>query len=85
MRIVERIKRDSTSSQLQAAFKVLGLLACCRRPLKKREIQGFFSISIDGTVDYENRCLRDDIKDLCGSLVEICGDAVEFVHRTVKQ
>ena len=38
-----------------------------------------------GNVYYENKSLRDDIKDLCGSLVEVySGDTIEFVHTTVK-
>ena len=38
-----------------------------------------------GNVDYENKSFRDDVKDLCGSLVEVySADAIEFVHSTVK-
>ena len=38
-----------------------------------------------GNVDYLNNSLREDIKDLCGSLVEVySADTIEFVHTTVK-
>ena len=63
----------------------MGLLAFAKRPLKKHEIQGFCSMNEVGNVDHENHSLRDDIKDLCGSLVEVySADTIEFVHTTVK-
>ena len=63
----------------------MGLLTFSYRPLKKYELQGYFALNEDGTVDYENRALRDDIKDLCGCLVDTYGDTIDFVHTTVKQ
>ena len=84
-RIIDRINRNSSSSQRQSAFKIMNLLALSKRPLKRYEIQGFFSIAEDGTIDHESLSFRDNIKDLCGSLVEICsGDIIDFVHGTVK-
>ena len=63
----------------------MGLLAFAKRPLKRHEIQGFCAINEVGNVDYENNALRDDIKDLCGSLVEVySSDTIEFIHSTVK-
>ena len=63
----------------------MGLLAFAKRPLKKHEIQGFCSMDEVGNVDYLNNSLREDIKDLCGSLVEVySSDTIEFVHTTVK-
>ena len=86
-RIITRITaRNMYPSQRESAFKIMELLVCSRRPLKKYEVQGFFATGEDGTVDYENRALRDDIKDLCGCLVDIYdGDTIDFVHTTVKQ
>ncbi|KAF8417488.1 hypothetical protein EV426DRAFT_540278, partial [Tirmania nivea] len=84
-RIIDRINRNSSSSQRQSAFKIMSLLALSERPLKRYEIQGYFSVTEDGTVDHENFSFRDNIKDLCGSLVEICSrDIIDFVHGTVK-
>ncbi|KAF8441250.1 hypothetical protein BGX38DRAFT_1134072 [Terfezia claveryi] len=84
-RIIDRINRNSSSSQRQSAFKIMSLLALSKRPLKRYEIQGFFSIAEDGIIDHENLSFRDNIKDLCGSLVEVCsGDIIDFVHGTVK-
>ena len=63
----------------------MGLLAFAKRPLKKHEIQGFCSMDEVGNVDYEKKSLRDDIKDLCGSLVEVdSAGTIEFVHITLK-
>jgi hypothetical protein len=55
--------------------------------LQWHEIQAIFSIDLDlGIVDFAGRRLRGvDIKDLCGSLVEISsGRAIELVHHTAK-
>ena len=86
-KILERLQRTAKSkSQHECALKIMRLLTTAKRPLKAYEIQGFFSINPDdGVVDYENLSLRVDIKDLCGSLVEIfSSDTVDFVHNTVK-
>ena len=85
-RIFTRIEiRNIYSSQRESAFKIMGLLAFSKRPLKKYEVQGFLALNEDGTVDYKNRALKDDIKDLCGCLVDVYGDTTDFVHKTVKQ
>jgi hypothetical protein len=51
------------------------------------EIQAIFSIDLESEkVDFQGRRLRGmDIKDLCGSLVEISSNkAVELVHHTAR-
>jgi hypothetical protein len=60
-------------------------VVCAKRPLKWLEIQGALAIDlVRGIVDFEGRCLRDDIKDLCGCLIEIQDDTLELVHTTAK-
>ena len=88
-RIIDRIY-NSANDRLQNHHvkKILGLIACASttRPLRWHEIQGAFAIGNDQTIDFEYRSLRGDIKDLCGSLVEVRSNgAIEFVHKTAYQ
>jgi hypothetical protein len=62
-------------------------MVCAKRPLLWHEIQGAAAIGLhDATFAYESRCLRDDAKELCGSLVDVqaCGTVV-LVHSTARQ
>ncbi|KAH0562509.1 hypothetical protein GP486_002801 [Trichoglossum hirsutum] len=83
-----RIRRGvkAKPSDREDAARLLGWLVCARRPLKWHEIQGAWSFDSDAqTFDYEERRLRTDSKELCGSLVEIRhGGVVDLVHLTAK-
>jgi hypothetical protein len=87
-RIVQRIYNNETDSRRRAAAaKLLALIVCAKRPLRWHEIQGAFAISLDdATVDFENRRLRVDAKELCGSLINLhaCG-TIELVHTTARK
>jgi hypothetical protein len=65
---------------------LLSWLTFTKRPLKMREIQALKSIKVEQRdVDVERRRFRDDLKDLCESLIEVREDqTVDFVHVTVK-
>lgn len=86
-RIVDNIFKDPENPDYDDAERILGWLICAKRPLKWHEIQGAISIdSRNQSVDFENRQLRVDSKDLCGSLVEVHRDeTIELVHQTAKQ
>lgn len=66
---------------------LLSWLTFAKRPLKLREIQALKSIDVDSrNVDLERRRFRDDLKDLCESLIEMDTDqTVDFVHVSVKR
>jgi hypothetical protein len=68
------------------ARELLGWMICARRPLKWHEIQGAISTDLVAqTVDFENRKLRLDIRELCGSLIQVLpGHRLELVHSTAK-
>ncbi|RDW70893.1 uncharacterized protein DSM5745_08404 [Aspergillus mulundensis] len=85
-RIVSGVLKDQDESRAKYARKVLGWLVCGKRSLKWHEIQGAISTDIDTrTIDFENRKLSVDSKQLFGSLVEIQdGGEVELVHTTAK-
>lgn len=68
------------------ARKLIGWITFAKRPLKWHEIQGATSIDVErGLVNFEGRQLPDDVRDICGSLVEILpGDRVQLVHTTAR-
>ncbi|KAL3475095.1 hypothetical protein BJX99DRAFT_259710 [Aspergillus californicus] len=68
------------------AKKLLAWIVCAKRSLKWHEIQGAISIDLDTRqIDFENRKLLVNSKELCGSLVEIRpSGAIELVHTTAK-
>lgn len=65
---------------------LLGWVVCAKRPLKWREIQAAASINLDTqAIEWQERKLRSDIQDYCGSLIELLpGDRVALVHTTAK-
>lgn len=71
------------------ARKIFGWLAGAKRPLQFHELQAALSIQTDDIpgqelVDYHNNQLRKDIREICGSLVQILKDRIEFIHSTTK-
>ncbi|KAF8454287.1 hypothetical protein BDZ91DRAFT_842142, partial [Kalaharituber pfeilii] len=85
-RIVGRIYSTS-NAQRQNAAQILNLIACAKRPLKKHEVQAVFAIGDvqEGTVDFAERALIDDINDLCGSFIEVNKEGtIQFVHMTAR-
>ena len=72
--------------QREIAKKVLGWITCSKRSLSWHEIQAALSIDTnDQTVNLESRRLCPDVKEICGSLVEIAPQGrVQLVHGTAK-
>lgn len=85
-RIMSRMKRDLKEPEWNIARKLLGWMICAKRPLRWREIQAAMSIDPETqTFQFEERKLRSDIQDYCGSLIFILpGDQLELVHTTAK-
>ncbi|CAG8930839.1 unnamed protein product [Penicillium salamii] len=88
-RIMERLNQDLSEDQLEYTELLLGWLVCSKRPMKWTEIQVALSIDLHSSVashelDMDLK-LRDDVQELCGSLVQILeGNRVELVHSTAK-
>ncbi|KAH5205185.1 hypothetical protein HBI18_154700 [Parastagonospora nodorum] len=84
-RIIKRIKVHSEEAEWIMARKLLGWMICAKRHLTWKEIQVALSINIENeTIDYEDRHLRTNIQDICGSLVVMSQDRVTLVHSTAK-
>lgn len=84
-RIVNRIYNNPIQAQKAQAMCILGWAVCAKRPLEIHEIQGGVSIDLEGkTVDFDGRRLRDDVRDLCGCLVDVQDGKLQLVHTTAK-
>ena len=87
-KIMERLKKSLHEKQWAKAKKIFCWLAGAKRPLKSHELQAALSIEIDdegnGDLDYRHNVLRQDIRQICGSLVQVLPDRIEFIHSTTK-
>jgi hypothetical protein len=86
LRIVTRIYQNPNEDERETTQKLLGWISCSKRPLKWHEIQGAVSIDIeDQSIDFDGRRLCTNIRDLCGSLIDVLpGDTVQLVHGTAR-
>ncbi|KAF7136711.1 hypothetical protein CNMCM5793_006029 [Aspergillus hiratsukae] len=88
-RIMERLKQDLGPEQLEYTRLLLVWVVCSKRPLKWTEIQLALSMDMDTSTSANqpdmDLKLRDDVQELCGSLVQVLeGNRVELVHSTAK-
>ncbi|KAI1368069.1 hypothetical protein F5Y08DRAFT_21916 [Xylaria arbuscula] len=88
-KVISRLRRDLGENQWRMTTKIFGWLACAKRPLNWHEIQAALSMVIHGSgssfvMDYHNKQLRDDIRAICGSLVQKIGNRIMFSHSTAK-
>ena len=83
-RILSRMHRALEPRQWRIACDLLGLMVCAKRPLRWHEIQAARSINTtEQTFDFRSQKLRSDIKEYCGSLIQVLpGERVELVHTT---
>jgi hypothetical protein len=88
-KIIDRLERESVRSQWMMAKKIFGLLAGAKRPLKWCELQAALSLEISPsgavTMDFQSNMLRNDIRETCGTLVQVVQqNRVEFIHSTTR-
>ncbi len=72
------------------AKKIFGWLTCAKRPLNWHEIQAALSIVVikEGSgvmMNYHLHQLRNDIQEICGSLVLKLKNRIVFTHQTAKE
>lgn len=84
---MQRIYNNPDIAAQNTAKKLMGWIAFSKRPLKWHEIQGAESIDVSqGIVNFPLRQLPDNLRDICGSLVEyLPGDRLQLVHTTARQ
>ncbi|KAK4220845.1 hypothetical protein QBC38DRAFT_493303 [Podospora fimiseda] len=89
-RIVERLLLTE-NFQAKDIMKLLGQLACAKRPLKWYEVQGAAAIDLDNeTVNFQKlpRGMKYTHRDLCGPLVEMRSDedqSLDFIHPSARE
>ncbi|KAF2736998.1 C2H2 domain-containing protein [Polyplosphaeria fusca] len=85
-RIVAWIKNNTVDSEWEIAKTLLGWMVCAKRQLTLREVQVALALDVENQqIDYDEKRLRTNIDDICGSLVLLSGDRVQLVHSTAKQ
>lgn len=84
-RIVAWIKTNTSEAEWEIAKTLLGWMVCAKRQLTLREVQVALSLDVEAQqIDYDEKRLRTNIDDICGSLVLLSGDRVQLVHSTAK-
>lgn len=67
------------------ASRILSWLACAKAPVQKKEIiQALMVKEGDDDLVAERRILQD-IRQICGPIIEVDGEIVSFVHFTAKE
>lgn len=83
-RILKRINNFRSPSK-EIARKLLGWIACSPTPLTVREAQQALAIKCDDK-EGEIRILQDlEMESLCGPIIEVTDDHIQFAHFTVKE
>jgi hypothetical protein len=82
-RIFSQINRHP--ARKEKTRKLLGWIACSPTPLTVRELQYGLSIKADDSEGRIRRLADLNVEKLCGPIVEVVDDYVQFVHFTVKE
>jgi hypothetical protein len=82
-RIFTQISRNA--ARKEKARKLLGWIACSPTPLTVQELQYGLSIKADDREGRMRRLADLNVEKLCGPIVEVVDDYVQFVHFTVKE
>lgn len=83
-RIILRIE-NMYLPEKSIARRILSWLACTKAPLQERELmQALMVQEGDDDLVAERRILQD-IRRLCGPIIEVDGEIVSFVHSTARK
>ena len=83
-RIIHRIE-NLYLPEKNVASRILSWLACAKAPLQRKEImQALMVQEGDDDLVVERRILQD-IRRLCGPIIDVDGEIVSFVHFTAKE
>ncbi|MCJ1431111.1 hypothetical protein MMC27_000462 [Xylographa pallens] len=84
-RIIDRVKNTLSTSERCTVEVVLKWIACSRVLLRKEELHRAIMIQQNDTEFNPDRRIIQNIVQLCGPIVEMQGDFINFVHFTVKE
>ncbi|ETS84159.1 hypothetical protein PFICI_02184 [Pestalotiopsis fici W106-1] len=83
-RVLGRIN-SSPAFTREKARNLLGWIACSPVAMRVQEIQQALSINLADRDGYSQPFGRLDVRRLCGPIVDVADDYVQFVHFTVKE
>lgn len=86
-RILSRINSLHPTRAQTKARRLLGFIGCSPAPLTIHELNQLLTLDLYeglGKVTHPNRCSLNPIQ-LCGPIVEVVDEYVQFVHFTVKE
>ncbi|KAI0600874.1 NACHT domain protein [Biscogniauxia sp. FL1348] len=84
-RILKRINRLDNRTVKEKARAILGWVACSPTPLTVQEVQQALSIDLKNPGNLGIIRGNLDIARICGPIVEVVDDYIQFVHFTVKE
>lgn len=84
-RILERIDEHSSQITKKQAKRILAWVGCSKIPMRKQEIEAALSIRDEDTAFPKNRRLSLNIPGICGPIIEIRNEVVQFVHFTARE
>ena len=82
-RIILRIENMELPKK-SIASRILAWLACTKAPLQKRELMQALMVQ-EGDDNMADGSMVQDIRRLCGPIIEVDGEIVSFVHSTAKE
>ncbi|KAK0629250.1 hypothetical protein B0T17DRAFT_633809 [Bombardia bombarda] len=87
-KIILTLKETLEPRSWVMARRIFAWLAGAKRSLKWHELKAALCIQPDGqmgdSIDFHNNMLRNDIRQICGSLVYVMEDRIEFIHSTTR-
>ncbi|KAI9803678.1 MAG: hypothetical protein M1833_000590 [Piccolia ochrophora] len=84
-RILETIKVSLNNVERQKAFRILEWLSCSFRPLQPYEVEDGIIFSAGESSLTSANTLRKRLQDLCGPIIEVTANSVDFVHFSAKE
>jgi len=83
-RILERIDRQHPKVR-ENARRILGWIGCSRTPLRSTEVLQALAVKPDNTSFSSGQKVLLSITQICGPIVEVHNDFLQFVHFTAKR
>jgi hypothetical protein len=84
-RILARVNSLRPPKLKEKARKLLGWIGCCPMPLTVQEMEQALTISPDDKAGSTKVHSSLNVLQICGPIVEVIDDYVQFVHFTAKE
>ena len=84
-RILKRLNNLPSARARKTAQNILGWVGCSPTPLTVHELEQALLVDVENTQNTGRRSFSLDVIKLCGPIVEVVDEYVQFVHFTVKE